>query len=117
MDNRSEDSFYNDAGTIVVSILGEIGKEGQSGDAHSVTYLHFQPGLPEKTIISFGPIRSCTNDYVRAVAVFQYKIPALRQNGKEANTTMERVAPLPAIIMTGLFFLSPSTLSAPRTTR
>jgi hypothetical protein len=54
VDNRSQDKFYNDAGTVVVSVLGDVGKEGEIVDTHSVTYYHFQPGLPVKTIISFG---------------------------------------------------------------
>lgn len=54
VDNRSQDKFYNDAGPIVVSVLGDIGKEGENVGTHSVTYYHFQPGLPAKTIISFG---------------------------------------------------------------
>jgi hypothetical protein len=54
VDNRSQDKFYNDAGTIVVSVLGDIGKEGENVDTYAVTYYHFQPGLPAKAIISFG---------------------------------------------------------------
>lgn len=54
IDNRSQDTFYNDAGTMVVSVLGEQGKEGENVDTHSVTYLRLQPGLPAKTIIAFA---------------------------------------------------------------
>ena len=52
--NRSMDKFYNDAGTTVVSVLGSPGKDGENTDTHSVTYYRFQPGLPAKTIVSFG---------------------------------------------------------------
>lgn len=54
MDNRSHDTFYNDAGTMVVSVLGERGKDGENVDTHSVTYLRLQPGLPAKTILGFA---------------------------------------------------------------
>lgn len=54
VDSRSQDKFYDDTGTIVVSVLGDIGKEGENVGTHSVTYYRFQPGLPAKTIISFG---------------------------------------------------------------
>jgi hypothetical protein len=53
-DNRSQNRFYNDAGTLVVSVLGEGGQDGQNVDTHSVTYYRFQPGLPAKAIVSFG---------------------------------------------------------------
>lgn len=53
-DNRSQNRFYNDAGTLVVSVLGERGQDGQDVDTHSVTYYRFQPGLPAKAIVSFG---------------------------------------------------------------
>lgn len=53
-DNRSQNRFYNDAGTLVVSVLGERGADGQNVDTHTVTYYRFQPGLPAKAIVSFG---------------------------------------------------------------
>ncbi len=53
-DNRSQNRFYNDAGTLVVSVLGERGPDGQNVDTHTVTYYRFQPGLPAKAIVSFG---------------------------------------------------------------
>jgi hypothetical protein len=54
VDNRSQDKFYNDAGTLMVLVLGAIGKEGESVDAYGVTYYSFQPGLPAKASASFG---------------------------------------------------------------
>jgi hypothetical protein len=54
IDNRSQDKFYNDAGTEVVSVLGEVGKDGENVGTHTVTYYLFQPGLSSRTIITFG---------------------------------------------------------------
>lgn len=54
IDNRSQDKFYNDAGTEVVSVLGDVGKEGVTVGTHSVTYYLFEPGLSAKTIITLG---------------------------------------------------------------
>ena len=53
-DKRSQDKFYNDAGTVVVSVLSEPGKEGEDVNTHSITYYKFEPGLSASTIISFG---------------------------------------------------------------
>jgi hypothetical protein len=50
---RSQDSFYNDAGTLVVFVTGSPGKEGENTDAYAVTYYRLEPGLPAKTILSF----------------------------------------------------------------
>jgi hypothetical protein len=50
---RSQDAFYNDAGTMLVYVTGSPGKEGENTDAYAVTYYRFQPGLPAKTILSF----------------------------------------------------------------
>jgi hypothetical protein len=52
--NRTQNAFYNDAGTLVVIVVGELGKDGENVDTHAVTYYRFQPGLPAKTIVSFG---------------------------------------------------------------
>jgi hypothetical protein len=51
---RSKDLFYNDAGTMVVSVMGNRGKDGENTEVFSVTYYRFQPGLTAKTIISIG---------------------------------------------------------------
>lgn len=45
--------FYNDAGTLMVLVLGAIGKKGENVDAYGVTYYSVQPGLPAKASISF----------------------------------------------------------------
>jgi hypothetical protein len=50
---RSQDTFYNDAGTVVVSVTASRGKEGDNTDAYSVSYHRLEPGLPAKTIIGF----------------------------------------------------------------
>jgi hypothetical protein len=52
--NRSQISFYNSDGTEVVSISGEQGKDGEDVNAGSVVYARFQPGLPEKEIVSLN---------------------------------------------------------------
>jgi hypothetical protein len=48
---RSRDTFYDSAGTIMVTITAEPGADGQNVDTHSVAYYKMQPGLSEKTII------------------------------------------------------------------
>jgi hypothetical protein len=50
---RSQDAFYNDAGTMLVYVTGSPGKEGENTDTYAVTYYRFQPALPAKTILSF----------------------------------------------------------------
>ncbi len=50
--NRSQNTFYNDAGMLVVTVPGERGQGGQI-DTHAVTYYRFQAGLPAKAIVSF----------------------------------------------------------------
>ena len=54
---RSQDSFYNDAGTLVVFVTGSPGKEGENTDTYAVTYYRLEPGLPAKTIISFSQLK------------------------------------------------------------
>jgi hypothetical protein len=54
VDNRSQDKFYNDEGTLMVLVVGAIGKEGENVNTYGVSYYSFQPGLPAKAIISFG---------------------------------------------------------------
>lgn len=53
-DGRSRDTFYSADGTLIVSITGDPGKAGEDTDAYSVSYLKFQPGLSEKTILSMN---------------------------------------------------------------
>jgi hypothetical protein len=47
---RSQDTFYNPAGTLMVSITGHPGKEGQDTKVYSVIYSTIQPGASEKVI-------------------------------------------------------------------
>jgi len=51
-DGRSQIAFYNSNGTIVVFLTGQLGAQGESADAFSVTYERSQPGISEKTITS-----------------------------------------------------------------
>jgi hypothetical protein len=48
---RSRDTFYDSAGTIMVTITAEPGADGQNVDTHAVAYYKMQPGLSEKTIL------------------------------------------------------------------
>ena len=50
---RSRDAFYNDAGTQVVIVTGDQGKDDQNVGTHGIVYYSFKPGLPPKTIIGF----------------------------------------------------------------
>ena len=50
---RSRDAFYNDAGTQVVIVTGDPGKDGENVGTHGIVYYSFKPGLPAKTIIGF----------------------------------------------------------------
>jgi hypothetical protein len=51
---RSQDTFYNAGGTIIVAITGDPGQDGEDTGAYGMVYAKFQPGLPEKTIISIN---------------------------------------------------------------
>jgi hypothetical protein len=53
--------FYSADGTLIVSITGERGKDGDDTDAYSVSYLRFQPGLSEKTIPGMNQQRIVCN--------------------------------------------------------
>jgi hypothetical protein len=50
---RSQDAFYNAAGTVVMFVTGSPGKEGENTNTYAVTYYRLQPGLLAKTILSF----------------------------------------------------------------
>jgi hypothetical protein len=52
--NRSQDTFYNPEGTLAVSVTGSSGKADERTETYSVVYSRFQPGLPEKAIISLN---------------------------------------------------------------
>jgi len=52
--DRSQDTFYNPEGTLAVSVTGSSGKADENTETYSVVYSRFQPGLPEKAIISLN---------------------------------------------------------------
>ena len=52
--NRSQDTYYKSDGTIIVSVTGSDGKNGENTDTYSVLYARLQPGLAEKTIVSLN---------------------------------------------------------------
>jgi|CZKD01.1.fsa_nt_gi hypothetical protein len=55
--NRSQDTYYKTDGTVLVSVTGSPGKEGENMDTYSVLYARLQPGLPEKTIVALNQQR------------------------------------------------------------
>jgi hypothetical protein len=55
--NRSQDTYYKTDGTILVSVTGSPGKEGENMDTYSVLYARLQPGLSDKTIIAMNQQR------------------------------------------------------------
>jgi hypothetical protein len=55
--NRSQDTYYKTDGTVMVSVTGSPGKEGENMDTYSVLYARLQPGLPEKTIVGLNQQR------------------------------------------------------------
>lgn len=50
--NRLQDTFYNDDGTLIVSVTGVSGKD--STETYSILYARLEPGLPEKVIVSLN---------------------------------------------------------------
>lgn len=50
---RSRDTFYNSAGTVVVTVTGEKGKDGENVDTHAVMYYRLQPAIAEKSILAW----------------------------------------------------------------
>ena len=55
--SRSQDTYYKTDGTVLVSVTGSPGKEGENMDTYSVLYARLQPGLPEKTIVALNQQR------------------------------------------------------------
>jgi hypothetical protein len=55
--NRSQDTYYKTDGTVLVSVTGSPGKEGENTDTYSVLYARLQPELPEKTIVGLNQQR------------------------------------------------------------
>lgn len=52
--HRSQDTFYNSDDTLIVSVTGEPGNDGENTDTHGIVYARFQPGLQEKTILGMN---------------------------------------------------------------
>ena len=55
--NRTQDTYYKVDGTVLVSVTGSPGEEGENMDTYSVLYARLQPGLPEKTIVALNQQR------------------------------------------------------------
>jgi len=51
---RSQDAFYNSAGTLMVGITGSPAKGGENSDTYAIVYAKFQPPLSEKAIVSLN---------------------------------------------------------------
>jgi hypothetical protein len=51
---RSQDTFYNSAGTLIVSITGHPAAAGQNTDVYSIIYGTIQPGVSEKVIVGMN---------------------------------------------------------------
>lgn len=51
---RSDDTFYNSAGTLFVLVMGNPAQDGVDPGTYSVTYYRVQPGLSEKSIIGLN---------------------------------------------------------------
>jgi hypothetical protein len=49
---RSQNAFYNADGTLLVSVTGIPGKEGESSVTGAISYKKFTPGISETTILS-----------------------------------------------------------------
>ena len=47
---RSQDTFYNAQGTLIVSITGNPAPEGQNSDVYSIIYGKIAPGVSDKAI-------------------------------------------------------------------
>jgi len=47
---RSQDTFYNAQGTLIVSITGAPAPDGQNTDVYSVIYATIAPGVSDKVI-------------------------------------------------------------------
>jgi hypothetical protein len=47
---RSQDTFYNTTGTLMVSITGNGAKEGENTAVYSIIYATIKPGVSDKAI-------------------------------------------------------------------
>jgi hypothetical protein len=54
VDGRAHDTFYNADGTIIVSVTGSRGKQGENAATYSISYTKVTPGVPEKTILGMN---------------------------------------------------------------
>jgi len=50
--HRSQTAFYNPAGTIVVFVTGDSGRQGEDTNTYGIGYQRYEPGISEKTILS-----------------------------------------------------------------
>jgi hypothetical protein len=48
---RSQDTFYNAAGTLMVSITSKPAAQGRNADVYSIIYTTIHPGVSEKVIV------------------------------------------------------------------
>jgi hypothetical protein len=55
--NRSQDTYYKTDGTVIVSVTGSPGRDGENTDTYSVLYARFQPALTEKIIVGLNQQR------------------------------------------------------------
>ena len=51
---RSQDTYYNAAGTLMVSITGNPSPDGQNAEVYSVIYGTIMPGASEKIIVGMN---------------------------------------------------------------
>jgi hypothetical protein len=51
IDGHAHDTFYNADGTMIVSVTGSRGKQGENTATYSISYTKVTPGVPEKTIL------------------------------------------------------------------
>lgn len=54
VNKRSQDIFYKTDGSVIVSIAGIHGNDGEDTDVHGIVYETFQPALSEKTIVGMN---------------------------------------------------------------
>jgi|GEM_PF-2145326 len=59
---RSNDTFYNPAGTMFVLVMGNPAKDGENADTYAITYYRVQPGLHEKTSLPSTARRSTVRE-------------------------------------------------------
>jgi hypothetical protein len=51
---RSDDTFYDSSGTLLVLIMGDPGTEGENTQTYAVTYYRVQPRVSERSIIGLN---------------------------------------------------------------